>query len=128
MSNSEPDRDPEEALRGPWWYSRRRHLSETQRNNVLEQVFFEGADLRPFVSRFTAMMTMAVLIAGFGLVRDSDPMVIGAMLISPLTTPLMALCTSLVLGQPGRQLRAFAVLLAASLGGFGVGALMMFIL
>lgn len=74
------------------------------------------------------MMTMAVLIAGFGLVRDSDPMVIGAMLISPLTTPLMALCTSLVLGQPGRQLRAFAVLLAASLGGFGVGALMMFIL
>ncbi len=117
-----------EALRGPWWWSGRRHLADDQRNSVLKQVFFEGEDFPPFISRFTAMMTMAVLIAGFGLVRDSGPVVIGAMLISPLTTPLMALCTSLVLGQPWRQLRASGVLVAASLGGVGLGALMMFLI
>lgn len=110
----------EERLRGPWWYSHRRSVSEEQRRDVYSQLFYEGPDLVPFLSRFALLMAMAVLIALFGLARDSGPVVIGAMLISPLTTPILGLATSLVLGHPKRQLKAALILLGATVGGIAL--------
>ena len=114
----------EQRLRGPWW-SPKRELTARQRGNVLSQVFFLGADRRPFLLRFSALLAFSVLIAVFGLARDSGPVVIGAMLVSPLTTPLMGLSTALVLAWPRRQLESFAILVAASLGGIAIAWLAM---
>lgn len=54
------------------------------------------------------------------------PVVIGAMLVSPLTTPLMGMCASLVLGWPRRQLESLGILAAATLAGIGLAYLVMF--
>ena len=124
----EADELKEKRLRGPWWYSERRSVTEAQRKDVLSQLYFEGPDLAPFLGRFALLLSMAILIALFGLARDSAPVVIGAMLISPLTTPILGLATSLVLGHPRRQLSSALILLGATVGGIAVAFVVMFIL
>lgn len=115
-------------LRGPWWYPKRRQLTAQQRDDVFGQLYYEGPDLGPFLSRFAALMAMAVLIASFGLAQNSAPVVIGAMLISPLTTPLLGFATALVLGTPRRQLSSLLILVGASVGGVAVAAGVMWLL
>lgn len=122
------EQSEEHRLRGPWWYSERRSLTSEQREHVLSQLYYEGPDLVPFLSRFAALMAMAVLIASFGLAQNSGPVVIGAMLVSPLTTPLLGLATALVLGHPRRQLSSLAILAGASAGGVGIAAGVMLLL
>jgi uncharacterized hydrophobic protein (TIGR00271 family) len=129
QESEQPERGPREGtLRGPWWYSERRSVTPEQRRDVLSQLFYEGPDLVPFLTRFALLLGMAILIALFGLAADSGPVVIGAMLISPLTTPILALATSLVLGQPRRQLNAFLILLGATIGGIAVAVLVSYVL
>ncbi len=120
--------DRAEQLRGPWWYSERRSVTPEQRRDVLSQLFYEGPDRVPFLSRFALLLSMSVLIALFGLARDSGPVVIGAMLISPLTTPILGLATALVLGHPRRQLSALATLVVASVGAIGLAVLVTYLL
>jgi uncharacterized hydrophobic protein (TIGR00271 family) len=110
----------ERRLRGAWWVPKRRELTEEQRRDVLSQLFFEGADRRPFLARFSILLALSVSIAVFGLAADSAPVVIGAMLVSPLTTPLMGLAASLVLGWPRRQLESILILAVATAGGIGL--------
>lgn len=127
--NKEQGEEPEEPrLSGPWWYSERRSVTEEQRGDVLRQLFYEGPDLVPFLSRFAALMAMAILIALFGLAQDSAPVVIGAMLVSPLTTPILGLATSLVLGHPRRQLIAALTLLGATAGGIALAVVVTYLL
>jgi uncharacterized hydrophobic protein (TIGR00271 family) len=126
----ERDRLPEEGgdeyedeprLRGPWWFGRRpRALTEEQREHLLGQLFFEGPDRAPFLRRFAVLLAFSVLIAVFGLAEDSAPVVIGAMLISPLATPLLGLSAALVMGWPRRQLESLAILAAGTLGAFAL--------
>jgi uncharacterized hydrophobic protein (TIGR00271 family) len=113
------------ALRGPWWFRRRSELSDEQRTSLFAQLFFEGPDRLPFLSRFAVLLALSILIAAFGLATDSAPVVIGAMLVSPLTTPLLGLCASLVLGWPRRQLESVAILILASVLGIGLAWLVM---
>lgn len=114
-----PDPGQGRRLRGPWW-GPRRHLTEEQRGHVLSQLYYEGVERLPFLRRFSALLTFSVLIAVLGLARDSGPVVIGAMLVSPLTTPLLGLSTALVMAWPRRQLESFAILVLASIAGIVV--------
>ena len=116
---------PGAQLRGPWWFRRRSELSDEQRTSLFAQLFFEGRDRLPFLNRFTVLLALSVLIAAFGLATDSAPVVIGAMLVSPLTTPLLGFCASLVLGWPRRQLESAAILVLASTLGIGLAWLIM---
>jgi uncharacterized hydrophobic protein (TIGR00271 family) len=49
-------------------------------------------------------MGLSAVIAALGLIADSVAVVIGAMLVAPLLTPIMAFAASLVLGSSRRQL------------------------
>lgn len=115
-------------LQGPWWFPGRRELSEEQRQNLLAQLYFTGADRGPFLRRFSALLSFAVLIAVFGLAEDSGPVVIGAMLISPLTTPLLGLAAGMVMGWPRRQFESLLILFVASVGGIALAWLALFLI
>jgi uncharacterized hydrophobic protein (TIGR00271 family) len=61
------------------------------------------------------------VIAAMGVITDSTAVVIGAMLIAPLMTPLMGTAISVVMGWPNRLARSasivlFGVLLSISIG------------
>jgi uncharacterized hydrophobic protein (TIGR00271 family) len=116
----EGDVEREPRLRGPWWFGGRRRLSEEQREQLLSQLYFEGPDRGPFLRRFSTLLALSVLIAVFGLAEDSAPVVIGAMLISPLATPLLALSAALVMGWPRRQLESLAIVVGGTIGALAL--------
>jgi uncharacterized hydrophobic protein (TIGR00271 family) len=75
--------------------------------------------LRPdanWAFRFGLMQALSVIIAVVGLTGDSAAVVIGAMLVAPLMTPLMALAASLAMGWHQRMLRSAVVVTLASGG------------
>jgi uncharacterized hydrophobic protein (TIGR00271 family) len=55
-------------------------------------------DARPDVD-FFVMMALSTLIATYGLFQNSNAVIIGAMLVAPLFSPLLAISLSLVLGN-----------------------------
>lgn len=78
--------------------SKRASLTHQQRREILDQLFFEGHKRKPYVVQFYALLTLAAIIANFGLMRNSTAVVIGAMLLSPLMTPILGVAASLVMG------------------------------
>lgn len=73
--------------------------------------------------RFYIMVVVSTLIAAFGLVSDSTAVVIGAMLVAPLMTPIFGISLALVRGETkllGHALRAeiMGVLAALSMSYF----------
>jgi uncharacterized hydrophobic protein (TIGR00271 family) len=95
-------------------------LSREERGEVFRQVW-SGA--RPDVD-FFVMMGLSAVIATFGLLQNSAAVIIGAMLVAPLFTPILALSLAVAQGNP-RLLRmgiesalkgiALAIVLAAVL-------------
>jgi len=75
--------------------------------------------------RFYAMVAISSVLASFGLVMDSTAVVIGAMLVAPLMTPVFGMALALLRSDAallGRAIRAeivgvvFAIFMAALLG------------
>jgi uncharacterized hydrophobic protein (TIGR00271 family) len=59
---------------------------------------------------YAALVALAALIALFGLLQNSAAVIIGAMLISPMMTPLLAAALALLLGEGNLGRRASLVL------------------
>lgn len=79
-----------------------RPKSVDARQTLYDKVLFEGPQLVRRVARFFTLMVFASVIASMGVITDSTAVVIGAMLIAPLMTPLMGMAISLVMGWPNR--------------------------
>lgn len=76
---------------------------------------------------FLALISLSTLIAALGLLQDSAAVVIGAMLVAPLMTPLLGAGLALVQGnlplmRTAGQAIVFGFLIAVAIG-FAVGAL-----
>ena len=70
---------------------------------ILEsKLFFEGARRRAYLVRFVVLLFLSTIIATYGVLSDSTATVIGAMIIAPLMTPILATTAALVMGQPQR--------------------------
>ena len=77
-----------------------------ERFEVVHQDISEGSE--PAL-RFYILVAVSTLIAGFGLISNSTAVVIGAMLVAPLMTPIFGISLALVRGDTdllGRALRA----------------------
>lgn len=57
---------------------------------ALDELFPTGQDRIDFLWRFCALMVLSASIASVGLLADSAAVVIGAMLVAPLMTPILA--------------------------------------
>jgi len=74
-----------------------------------EAVYEDIADGSEPALRFYLLVTVSTLIAGFGLLLNSTAVVIGAMLVAPLMTPIFGISLALVRGETdlfGRAIRA----------------------
>ena len=74
-------------------------------------LFFDGPNHRENLERFCTLMFFATAIATYGVIADSTATVIGAMLIAPLMTPILAMATAMITGQMPRAGRAFLTVL-----------------
>ena len=84
------------------WLSNR-EFSAQDRRALVDTLFFEGDDMVQRVNRFAILMAFSIIIATLGVLQDSTAVVIGAMLIAPLMSPILAMAHSIVLGD-GRLL------------------------
>ena len=101
----------------------RRIMSHEQRREILNELFFEGEERMPYVKQFYSLLTIAALIAIVGLYGNSPAVVIGAMLLSPLMTPILAFSAALVMGWPVRSGRLAIRLFFATLFVFALSYL-----
>ena len=92
-----------------------------ERNAVLNELFFEGPDWRPFLYRFATLIVLSTTIAALGLISNSAAVVIGAMLVAPLMTPILAVAAALVHGQLDRLWVSTAVLVGGTVAAIASG-------
>lgn len=105
------------------WIQTRPNTAD-DRVQLYAKLFYEG-DLGPRrLSRFFTLMGFATAIAAFGVIADSTAVVIGAMLVAPLMTPLMGTSLAMVMGWPRRALMSGLV----AIGGiaFTIGLSILF--
>jgi uncharacterized hydrophobic protein (TIGR00271 family) len=86
--------------------------STEQRNDLYKSIL----DSSHIDIEYGALLTLAGLIALFGLLENSAAVIIGAMLISPLMNPILSAALALLLGD-GNLGRRSAAVLAASIAG-----------
>ncbi len=101
-----------------------RPKSADDRQALYDKILFEGAATGRRIARFVALMSFASVIASMGVITDSTAVVIGAMLIAPLMTPLMGMAISLVMGWPRRLGRSALVSLGGIALAITIGALL----
>ncbi len=116
----------DEATR-PWdafraWV-RDQQYSPTERRDLVASLYFVGVDSRKRFTRFATLLLLAAVIATFAVVADNVAVVIGAMLISPITAPLMGIAAGILLGYGRRTLLALATLVGAAAAVVALAAL-----
>ena len=87
-------------------------LSVTEQIGVYKEIHRQA---RPDID-FFIMMGLSALIATFGLLQNSIAVIIGAMLVAPLFTPLLATSMGIVLGN----IRLLRLAIEAAVKGIGV--------
>lgn len=123
----DPDRNAHAArtttswLVAEWFADRPQTVDDRERLYV--ELLYEGDRTQTKVTRFVILMVFATVIASMGVVADSTAVVVGAMLIAPLLTPLMGMALSLVMGWPNRLARSSLVALAGILVAIVLGFL-----
>ncbi|MEE8376079.1 MAG: DUF389 domain-containing protein [Acidimicrobiia bacterium] len=104
------------------WIQTRPNTADDRRQ-LYDKLFYEG-DIGPRrLSRFFALMGFATGIAAFGIIGDSTAVVIGAMLVAPLMTPLMGTSLAMVMGWPRRAFMSGGVALGGILVAIGLSVL-----
>lgn len=80
------------------------------------KLFYEGVRRRPYLEQFAVLLFLATVIATMGILGDSTATVIGAMIVAPLMTPIMATAAALVMGKTKRATQSLILV------GLGVGS------
>jgi len=100
---------------------RGRRASPEEQARVLDGYFYEGRRRVPYLQQFFVLMLLSGAIAAFGLTNDSAAVVIGAMLVAPLMTPILAIAASIVQGWPWRMAESLTIVAAGALAAIAVG-------
>lgn len=88
------------------------------------KLFFEGERRRRQYEQFGILLFLATVIATAGIIADSTATVIGAMIVAPLMTPIMATTAALTMGQATRAARALALVALGVICVIGLSALL----
>ena len=114
--------DPSETVRilGLWLGGREMAEADTERLDA--KLFYDIGDRRVRLTRFAVLLVLSVVIATLGILTDSTAVVIGAMLVAPLMTPIMGTANGLVSGRPGRAAASATMVAAGALAAIVLAA------
>lgn len=88
------------------------------------RLFFEEDRAQKYLVRFVILLFLSTVIATEGIIEDSTATVIGAMLIAPLMTPIVATTAALMMGNAKRAGYSFVLVIAGAIGVIIVSALL----
>jgi len=101
-----------------------RDIGDAKRARIGEGLFFEDPERGHKLTSWWVMLLLSVAIATFAVLADSTAVVIGAMLVAPLMTPIMGIAAAIVHGWRGRMLSSLGLVAA----GVGAAIVLAFIL
>jgi uncharacterized hydrophobic protein (TIGR00271 family) len=93
-------------------------------DEIEDGLFISSGDTRAKASQFWVLLALASVIAAGGVVGDSTPAVIGAMIVAPLATPIYGVALATVTGSRRDVLASLKLLVA----GVAVNVLIGFLL
>jgi len=85
-----------------WDWVRNEDVGTERRGALSDALYFENPARMQKLAAWWVMLLLSVSIATFAVLQDSTAVVIGAMLIAPLMTPILGLAGALVNGWRGR--------------------------
>jgi uncharacterized hydrophobic protein (TIGR00271 family) len=88
---------------------------------AIDELIPAGDELKEWVARFSMLIALSASIAAFGLLADSGAVVIGAMLVAPLMTPIMGAAAATVTADNRRLIRAILIIAWGTALAIGVG-------
>ncbi|MEM7339327.1 MAG: DUF389 domain-containing protein [Actinomycetota bacterium] len=106
-----------------WWH---RHLDPEERRRVMDELAI--TPVPSWATRFTVMLTLSVVVAVMGLSANSAAVVIGAMLLAPLMTPVLATAACLSMSLLGPTARSVMRVVLATAWCIAIGYLISLIL
>jgi uncharacterized hydrophobic protein (TIGR00271 family) len=116
------------AARSRWRWRSRAALAPADRRRILAELYPEAGRVGHWWFRFAVMLALSVVIAVLGLSMNSDAVIIGAMLIAPLMTPLIGTAAALVMAWPRRLAQSALAVLAGSAGAVGISFVLTWLL
>ncbi|MFV1971671.1 MAG: DUF389 domain-containing protein [Acidimicrobiia bacterium] len=99
----------------------REEWTDDEREQVLDDLFPGDHRVVPYVKRFSTLIVLSTMIAAFGLLANSAAVVIGAMLVAPLMTPMLALAASLIYAEMRRFIGALLMIVFGTVAAIAVG-------
>jgi len=96
-----------------------RDVGEEMRVEVIDNLYFEAPDSSQKQTGYWVLLVLSTTIATLAILADSTAVVIGAMLVAPLMTPILGVSAGIVNGWMSRVSRAFATVV----GGVAVSIL-----
>lgn len=81
-----------------WDWVNENDIGAARRESLSDTLHFDGPDARAKLTAWWTMLILSVAIATFAVLQDSTAVVIGAMLIAPLMTPILGLAGAVVNG------------------------------
>lgn len=101
-----------------------RDLTDEESANLEQAVFLFRGQRRARLWRFTIFMGLATTIATFGIATDSTAVVIGAMLIAPLMSPILGVSAGLINGRMKSASFSGLIALGGIVGSVGLAWLL----
>lgn len=99
----------------------REDWTDDERAEVLDDLFPSDQRVVHYVKRFSALLVLSTTIAAFGLLANSAAVVIGAMLVAPLMTPMLALASSLIYAEMRRFIGSLMLIVFGTVASIAVG-------
>jgi uncharacterized hydrophobic protein (TIGR00271 family) len=97
-----------------------RDIGIERRQAIADTLYFEGTDSRRKIVSYVTMLALSVAIASLAVLQDSTAVIIGAMLIAPLMTPIMGCAAGLVAGWRNRVVTSLGVIVASVVTAVGL--------
>jgi len=91
-----------------------------------KKLCFEGECAGSAMINYGVLLTLATIISTYGVIAGSTATVIGAMIIAPLMTPIMATTLSIVLGDTNRAGRSMILVIVSTATVIILAALLTF--
>jgi uncharacterized hydrophobic protein (TIGR00271 family) len=88
------------------------------------KLFFEGKKRDRQIVNFTVLLALATVIATYGVITDSTATVIGAMIVAPLMTPIIASAAAVSMGASKRATSSMTLVVLGVLGVIGLAMLL----
>jgi uncharacterized hydrophobic protein (TIGR00271 family) len=111
LSSRSSDRDVDAAalatIAKSWLKSR--DVGSERRAALSEDLYFENPGKISKLTAWWVMLVLSVAIATYAIIQDSTAVVIGAMLIAPLMTPIVGASAAIVNGRAARLIRSLAL-------------------